>query len=66
MYASVSLVLQRRQVETPVYSDERALWADRLPYELGRGRPPLVSATAHRLGPAAVRTLDSPPWNAFL
>jgi hypothetical protein len=24
VYASVSLVLQRRQVETPVYSDERA------------------------------------------
>jgi hypothetical protein len=38
VYASVSLVLQRRQVETPVYSDERAPWADRLPYELGRGR----------------------------
>jgi hypothetical protein len=38
VYASVSPVLQRRQVETPVYSDERALWADRLPYQLGRGR----------------------------
>jgi hypothetical protein len=25
VYASASLVLQRRQVETPVYSDERAL-----------------------------------------
>jgi hypothetical protein len=37
VYASASLVLQRRQAGTPVYSDERALWADRLPYELGRG-----------------------------
>jgi GAF domain-containing protein len=36
-YASVSLVLQRRQVETPVYSDERALRADQLQYELGQG-----------------------------
>jgi hypothetical protein len=38
VYASVSPVLQRRQVETPVYSDERAPWADRSQYELGRGR----------------------------
>jgi hypothetical protein len=38
MYASVSLVLRRRQVETPVYSDDRALRADQLQYELGQGR----------------------------
>jgi GAF domain-containing protein len=37
MYASVSLVLRRRQVETPVYSDDRALRADQLQYELGQG-----------------------------
>ena len=36
-YASVSLVLHRRQVETPVYSDDRALRADQLQYELGQG-----------------------------
>ncbi len=30
VYASVSLVLQRRQVETPVYTDDRALWTDQL------------------------------------
>ena len=35
--ASVSLVLQRRQVETPVYTDDRALRADQLQYELGVG-----------------------------
>jgi GAF domain-containing protein len=35
LYASVSLVLQRRLVETPVY--ERALWTDQVPYELGQG-----------------------------
>jgi GAF domain-containing protein len=37
VYASVSLVLRRRQVETPVYSDDRALRADQLQYELGQG-----------------------------
>jgi GAF domain-containing protein len=37
LYASVSLVLQRRLVETPVYTDERALWTDQVPYELGQG-----------------------------
>ncbi|WP_369133020.1 GAF and ANTAR domain-containing protein [Modestobacter sp. I12A-02662] len=37
LYASVSLVLQRRQVETPVYTDERALRADELQYELEVG-----------------------------
>jgi GAF domain-containing protein len=37
LYASVSLVLQRRQVETPVYTDSRALQADLLQYELGQG-----------------------------
>ena len=37
LYASVSLVLHRRQVETPVYTDDRALWADQLQYELGQG-----------------------------
>jgi GAF domain-containing protein len=35
LYASVSLVLRRRLVETPVY--ERALWTDQVPYELGQG-----------------------------
>ncbi len=38
VYASVSLVLQRRQVETPVYTDERALWTDQLQYEPDPGR----------------------------
>ena len=37
LYASVSLVLHRRQVETAVYSDGRALRADQLQYELGVG-----------------------------
>src|SRR5687767_8198455 len=37
LYASVTLVLQRRQVETPVYTDERALRADLLQYEMGEG-----------------------------
>jgi GAF domain-containing protein len=37
LYASVSLVLHRRQVETPVYTDDRALRADQLQYELGVG-----------------------------
>jgi len=37
LYASVSLVLHRRQVETPVYTDDRALWTDQLQYELGQG-----------------------------
>ena len=37
LYASVTLVLQRRQVETPVYTDDRALRADLLLYELGQG-----------------------------
>ena len=36
-YASVSLVLQRREVETPVYTDDRALRADLLQYEMGQG-----------------------------
>ena len=38
VYASVSLVLQRRQMQKPEYTDERALWADHLRYELGQGR----------------------------
>ena len=37
VYASVTLVLHRRHVETPVFTDERALWADQLQYELGQG-----------------------------
>ena len=37
LYASVTLVLHRRQVETPVYTDDRALRADQLQYELGVG-----------------------------
>jgi transcriptional regulator with GAF, ATPase, and Fis domain len=37
VYASVSLVRQRRQVQTPAASDERALRADQLQYELGEG-----------------------------
>jgi hypothetical protein len=37
VYASVSLVLHRRQVETAVYTDDRALRADQLQYELGEG-----------------------------
>ena len=37
VFASVSLVLRRRQVETPVFTDERARWADQLQYELGQG-----------------------------
>ena len=37
LYASVTLVLQRRQVETPVYTDDRALRADQLQYEIGEG-----------------------------
>ena len=32
VYASVTLVLHRRQVETPVYTDDRALRADQLQY----------------------------------
>ena len=46
MYASVSLVLQRRQVETPVYTDDRALWTDQLQYELGAG--PYLDAVWHQ------------------
>ena len=37
VYASVSLVRQRRRVETPASSDDRALHADQLQYELGEG-----------------------------
>ena len=37
LYASVTLVLQRRKVETPVYTDQRALRADELQYELNQG-----------------------------
>jgi GAF domain-containing protein len=37
LYASVTLVLHRRQVETPAYTDDRALRADQLQYELGQG-----------------------------
>jgi GAF domain-containing protein len=37
VYASVSLVQQRRQVQTPATSDERAVRADQLQYELGEG-----------------------------
>lgn len=37
LYASVTLVLQRRHVETPVYTDDRALKADHLQYEMGQG-----------------------------
>ena len=46
VYASVSLVLQRRQVETPVYSDDRALRADQLQYERGVG--PCLDAVWHQ------------------
>jgi hypothetical protein len=35
VYVSVSLVLQHRQVETPVWSDDLELHADRLKHELG-------------------------------
>ncbi|SHN71077.1 GAF domain-containing protein [Geodermatophilus obscurus] len=45
-YVSVSLVLRRRQVETPVYSDERALRADQLQYQLGVG--PCLDAVWHQ------------------
>jgi GAF domain-containing protein len=37
MYASVTLVLKRRHVETPVFTDDRALRADQLQYEMGQG-----------------------------
>jgi GAF domain-containing protein len=37
IYASVSLVRQRRRVETPASSDDRALQADQLQYEVGEG-----------------------------
>ena len=37
IYASVSLVRQRRRVETPASSDDRALHADQLQYEVGEG-----------------------------
>ncbi len=37
IFASVSLVRKRREVETPASSDERALRADQLQYELGEG-----------------------------
>lgn len=37
VYASVFLVRQRRQVQTPAASDERATRADQLQYELGEG-----------------------------
>ncbi len=46
VYVSVSLVLRRRQVETPVYSDERALRADQLQYQLGVG--PCLDAVWHQ------------------
>ncbi len=46
VYASVSLVLQRRQVETPVSSDDRALLADQPQYELGVG--PCLDAVWHQ------------------
>jgi GAF domain-containing protein len=37
VWASVSLVRQRREVDTPATSDDRAAHADRLQYELGEG-----------------------------
>jgi transcriptional regulator with GAF, ATPase, and Fis domain len=37
IYASVSLARQRRRVETPASSDDRALQADQLQYEVGEG-----------------------------
>jgi transcriptional regulator with GAF, ATPase, and Fis domain len=37
VYASVSLVRQRRQVQTPASSDERAARADQLQYEANQG-----------------------------
>ena len=46
VYASVSLVLRRRQVETPVYTNDRALWTDQLQYELGAG--PCLDAVWHQ------------------
>ena len=38
VYASVSLVQQRRQVQTPAASDQRATRADQLQYEATRAR----------------------------
>ena len=37
LYASLTLVLMRRKVETPVYTDDRALKADQRQYDLGVG-----------------------------
>ena len=37
VWASVTLVKQRREVETPVVTDDRAGRADQLQYELGQG-----------------------------
>src|SRR3712207_7479083 len=37
VWASVSLMKQRREVETPASSDDRATRADRLQYELEEG-----------------------------
>ncbi|WP_199522374.1 GAF and ANTAR domain-containing protein [Geodermatophilus marinus] len=37
VWASVSLVTQRREIETPVVTDDRAGHADRLQYELAEG-----------------------------
>jgi hypothetical protein len=40
VYASVSLVRRRRQVQTPAASDERAARADQLQYEASQGPVP--------------------------
>ena len=37
VYASISLVRQRRQVDTPASTDERATRADQLQYEANQG-----------------------------
>ena len=37
VWASVSLVTRRREVETPASSDDRAVRADQLQYELEQG-----------------------------
>ena len=42
LYASVSLVLQRRVVETPVYTDDRALLRDKIRLTIERHEPRLA------------------------
>ena len=52
VYASLSLMVQRRQVETPAWGDERALWADHLRYELGQGRDRTRSGSRNTARPS--------------